>query len=78
MIFMFCVIFLTLQNCTSVHLGTPFNCFHAGVPALFDVDGTLTAAHKDVTLEMLEFMMSLCEVRPECDPLFLLAIHLFI
>uniref|UniRef100_A0A8R7Q2X0 Phosphomannomutase n=1 Tax=Triticum urartu TaxID=4572 RepID=A0A8R7Q2X0_TRIUA len=37
---------------------------NAGVLALFDVDGTLTAPRKEVTLEMLEFMKRLREVRP--------------
>ncbi|EMS58515.1 Phosphomannomutase [Triticum urartu] len=35
---------------------------NAGVLALFDVDGTLTAPRKEVTLEMLEFMKRLREV----------------
>ena len=43
----------------------------AGVLALFDVDGTLTAPRKEVTPEMLEFMKRLREVRPECDPVVL-------
>uniref|UniRef100_R7W0P7 Phosphomannomutase n=1 Tax=Aegilops tauschii TaxID=37682 RepID=R7W0P7_AEGTA len=37
---------------------------NAGVLALFDVDGTLTAPRKEVTPEMLEFMKRLREVRP--------------
>lgn len=36
----------------------------AGVLALFDVDGTLTAPRKEVTPEMLDFMKRLREVRP--------------